>query len=504
MDVEALRRRMRPERRERFDSVWRATFYPLKRPAEPSLSSSFRSCFSREHAEVLVKHNLATPAPGPGPMKNIPFNVYEDRGGGRQRFILWTRDANDRLDSEGYEADVPLHHISSYLSAINTEAASQRDFRCGFYQIEIPKDALPFFRFPAADGSWWQLTRLPMGHSCAPELMHTLAATAAGHPLYVSPEFVECDVSVDVWIDNVRYCGVRGAVRAATRRLDATQRACAITWKEADSVDLGTRYCFLGVDWNHEAGTVAPSDKLLSRLRSFPLNTPVSAAEVESLGGRLLHASAIAGVFPGSFYFSLKWIRRVVNSLNNGARTPSSLVSVPPSVQRSLSEWVAKVGAPRAIRESSGPPRYTAFVDASTKGWGAVVVCGSSFAVKVLGASWSAEERAQHINVLEAQAFRNTVELLPEDAAGTRVSFLIDNTTVISVGHKGSCVRNEALNRAVVSALERCENLSISFSLRYIRSGDNPADVPSRVDLSSFDRSDEAAVQRALWRFFSR
>ena len=37
-----------------------------------------------------------------------------------------------------------------------------------------------------------------MGHSCAPEMMHTLVATIAGHQNYVRPELAVIDVKVDV------------------------------------------------------------------------------------------------------------------------------------------------------------------------------------------------------------------------------------------------------------------------------------------------------------------
>ena len=52
-----------------------------------------------------------------------------------------------------------------------TECASGRDFRTGFYQVEIPLDARKYFRFKTDDGHWYELTRLPMGYSCAPEIM---------------------------------------------------------------------------------------------------------------------------------------------------------------------------------------------------------------------------------------------------------------------------------------------------------------------------------------------
>ena len=114
---------------------------------------------------------------------------------------------------------MPLGHISEYLDSVLFDCASGRDFRTGFYQVEIPCDARKFFGFRSDDGQYFELTRLPMDYSCAPEIMHTLAATIAGHPDYGSDIAVH-DVRVDAWIDNIRYSGLKKEVALRTAKLD--------------------------------------------------------------------------------------------------------------------------------------------------------------------------------------------------------------------------------------------------------------------------------------------
>ncbi|KAJ9453939.1 hypothetical protein DIPPA_22969 [Diplonema papillatum] len=342
MDVDKLRARMTDSVRVRFDDTWQKTFYPDVNSVLPSLGSPSR--LEVGHAKQLEVHGIAARTLGPGPWSSVPFTVLEEKDGSlRQRFILWTLDGNRAAEAAGYEASVPLAHVSCYLGAVHEECGSTRDFRTGFYAIEIPKAVRHLFRFAADDGSWWELNRLPMGHTCAPELMHTLAAVSAGHPDFVLPEFVEGDVVVHVWVDNIRYAGSKRNVLAATERLDKTALDCSLTWKGVDSRTASRRYEFIGVDWRHDVSHVSLSSKLRKKLvttRYELRSSSLSAADIETLGGRLLHASAIAGIFPGSFWFALKFMRGVTNSLNRGKRLPSEPVLLSSCIRSSLQGWI--------------------------------------------------------------------------------------------------------------------------------------------------------------------
>ena len=302
MDVAGLRRRLDVEPRRRFDEVWKMTFSPEVGKAG---RSSGRSAFSEEHAGELASFGIARKATGPGEANNVPFTVLEEKPEGlRQRFILWTKDAN--WLEERYTAQVPLHHISRYLDQVREECGSTRDFRTGFYAIEIPEEARSFFRFQTEGGSWFELCRLPMGHVCAPGIMHTLAAAAAGDPAYVLPEWRVRGVRVDVFIDNIRYTGEAGMVLAATANLDAAAGDFCLTWKPADSFTAETKYTFLGVDFDHRESEVKVSTKICRKLQGVDMDN-VTAGQLESMGGRLMHASAVAGETPGKHWFALKF-----------------------------------------------------------------------------------------------------------------------------------------------------------------------------------------------------
>ena len=502
MDVQGLRSRLSADARERFDTVWKMTFYPVvgrrRQPPESSLSS--------EHAGLLVEHSVARVAIGPGRSGNVPFTVLEEKPEGlRQRFILWTRDAN-RWAEGLYKAKVPLRHVSGYLDSVRAECATTRDFKTGFYAIEIPEDARDLFRFRAADGLWYELCRLPMGHVCAPEIMHTLAAAAAGDPSYVSDGWAATGVDVDIFIDNIRYTGDSGAVLAATYNLDETADRCNLTWKPADSNTAAQKYTFLGVDFDHGSHEVRASEKIRRKIMECDLLS-MGAGAIESLGGRLMHASAISATSPGAFWFAMKFIRRISNSLNSGRRAPSDVVRIPRSVQRELASWSNEAVNGRLISEpfSHQEKLFTVFIDASLRGWGGVIVDDATAEVTVLGNSWGPSEQSLHINVLEALALRNTVVALPDSCNGRSVAFWIDNTSVLGVARKRMSMRCRRLNDAVVQSITFLRERQISFEMRYIVSAQNPADLPSRIEPCKIDslahmRDVQLAVQEFLTR----
>ncbi|KAJ9438485.1 hypothetical protein DIPPA_31198 [Diplonema papillatum] len=418
MDVAVLRRRMNAPTRKRFDETWSRTFYPQTFPSKTS-SPPGRSRFEAAHAFELEEHGIAERAAGPGRDMNVPFTVVEEKERKlRQRFILWTYDANRVVEADGYEAHVPLSHVSKYLHAVNRECGSTRDFSDG-------------------DGNWWQLTRLPIGHSCAPELMYTLASTTAGHPDYVDGKHaVSSEVLVHVWVDNIRYAGPRNLVLKATSYPDALAAEARITSKAADTRNAACRYEFLGVDWKHSDGTVGVSAKMQSRLQRAEESVragKMSAAEIKSLAGRLLHASAIAGVYVGEYYFALKFFR-LTNALNRGEKCLDENVVLSHGLQRALPSWMQRVQRRRIVPVAAQSPKLAVFVDASLDGWGGVLVDVDTNDMVVVGSCWNRVEKRLHINQLEAMAFERSVKAISPAYAGSTVTVIVDNTSVQGIG----------------------------------------------------------------------
>lgn len=491
MDVPAILRRMLPHVRERFQTVWELAFPAVQDVTFRAESRLPPSMAPREHLVQLCADHIVERADGPGPLRNVALETFEDKDGGRLRFLLWTADFNELLKTQGYTAHVDLQHISHYLGAVHTAVASARDLTAGFYQIAIPRHARPLYRFQDASGGWWQMTRLPMGLSVSVELCHTLTSTLAGHRDFALPEMaVPESVLVHTWIDNVRYAGSSAEVARWTSRLDIVARQLGATFKPSDNIDCQQVYDFLGVRWDHSVHKVSPGARITRKIRDFTEQVRVTGvatvSELESGAARLLHAGYISGTLAGSFYFSIKFVRRLLNKLNRGLCTLGDVVHIPDGVRRGLVEWADKVQVPRFpphtgdVRSS---PHYTLFTDASKSGWGGVLVKHASGQLQIVGESWPAVMRDQPINRLEAAAVLHCVRRFLSVLTSSVLHIVIDNTSVLGVARKGKG-KEAVMNASVVAVLTLLMQQKCAVSFRYIKSADNPSDVPSRVPLS--------------------
>ena len=135
----------------------------------------------------------------------------------------------------------------------------------------------------------------------------------------------------------------------------------------------------------------------------------------------------------------------------------------------------------RKIKEIKGPAAFTIFVDASLKGWGAVIVDMITNETFIHGEAWSSFYKGRHINELEAQALFCAVKLLPGRSVAKKVHVLVDNTTVVGVTRKQQCVKSRLLNDSIIGALQILRENHNTFSMQWVQSEDNPADLPSRI-----------------------
>ena len=123
--------------------------------------------------------------------------------------------------------------------------------------------------------------------------------------------------------------------------------------------------------------------------------------------------------------------------------------------------------------------------------------------IKILGDSWSSAEERLHINELESLALFNVLHSLPSDIRRRPVHIVVDNTTVKGVARKGACLKSAILNDAVVRSLEMLRDRECLFSIKWVKSADNPADLPSRIPLSDISGERMHELQLAVGRFLT-
>ena len=308
----------------------------------------------------------------------IPFTVVEPDGDDgiceRRRFIAWTRADNARI-RESYVPSIPLRHAAYYLHQVKQDYGIKRDLACSFYQVGIPIDSRAKFRFRSGDGHLYELTVMPMGHRCAPELMHSITAVLAGDPQYCSKEDRFPVKGADVYIDGIRFAG---DFQTASKFGEFVDRRSSFI--NARFKDHGTppqqNYIFNGVSYLHREKKVALVPKIVARLRKHSFRT-ITYDDLESAVGRMIYASGILGEPLPEYHMILKIVRRRINALNRNPDLGIKRAMLPAYVGISLTRWNKKLTSNIPVtplpHPDAVPHNHTLFTDASSKGWGAVL-----------------------------------------------------------------------------------------------------------------------------------
>ena len=438
--------------------------------------------------ELLVACNVAEPATDLSTVGLAhAFTVVEEKSDGpRRRFILDPHDLNDWLEEvAGYEAQVPLPHITAHLPYAHDEWAICEDFSTGFHQVELPLRLRHLFRFRCGDRVL-QMTRLPMGLRTAPELFHTLAATLAGDRLFCVPAWRSpLGVHVDTWIDNVRFSGKRQKVDLADAEFQSRCTAVSATLNAGDR-SAGRDYVFCGV--KYADGTVAVAAKTHGRVAAVAdkvARDALTIRELEILFGRLWFASAILGVEARNYWFAIKMARRRLADVNGGRRKLDGPAELMAAASAELSAWVAKIAA-NAPRAPPPPPTspeepkrsFTLFTDATLVGWGAVLIDDATQQPRIAGGRW--RDPPSSIGPAETRAVALGLEAFARHLAGNHAHLRVDNTSAIAAINR-RIATSGAVNAELNNVFARLNG--VTYDVSYVKSADNLADGPSRGDM---------------------
>jgi hypothetical protein len=420
----------------------------------------------------------------------LPFSVVEEKTDEhgqpylRRRPIAWPKSANGRMEFAGYDPSVDLRYFSHYRPAVRHEAATLRDLTAGFFQVECPQYARAQFRFRDATGRLYEMCRLPMGHTGAPEIMQTLTSVVAGDPTFcrTAESFAFTSPgSIAVWIDGIRFTGAMADVKAAAKFVDIRAKRFGVTFKATESKDAVLEYEFIGVNWNHKDHTVALSAKNMRRLQVDPAKC--SMAELERFTSRLIWASSVHAVPLGCFYFNTKLVRRRLHRWEAAGCPEDMATDLPPSTLQGLVRWRQWVTGHTLVPAHKYAVAAVLFTDASLRGWGAVLEIDG--VVSIAGGQWSDRQQCKSgdISALEGEAVQLAVETFADTLrrAPTNVLHLVVDNTSVEAALKRGTGRAERVNTHVVTAVMRLRELkSWKVYAQYIKSRLNPADPCSR------------------------
>jgi hypothetical protein len=374
------------------------------------------------------------------------------------------------------------------------------DLAASFYQVELPEKTRPFFSFLDEGGGVWQLTRLPMGLCVSPEIMNIITGALAGHPRYVFP-WAQFSSSVGlsappcVHIDNIRAVGSQDTLFEFARRLGERARHVGATFNVERHNSPENEYVFCGILYNHEKKTVCVKPTKLEKIRIQAAKLEkLTNKEFEQLMGRLLFCGEVLALPMSSYYFQLKWWRRRLARLCRGIGSWEEVAAPPPSVLKGFKDWSMAVlkNCPRVPKKNLVDVSFVLFTDATLKGYGGVLVCVETGHVDGYGGKWKVPPH--NIADAEMAAVQEAILRFEHILRGRGVLICVDNTSVLHVLEKRRSTVTSLT--VIVKAIERTmrEN-QISFEVRWVPSGLNPADGPSRSQPINFLKAKERANQ---------
>ncbi|KDQ18961.1 hypothetical protein BOTBODRAFT_91579, partial [Botryobasidium botryosum FD-172 SS1] len=259
--------------------------------------------------------------------------------------------------------------------------------------------------------------------------------------------------------------------------IDRISEQLGIPWEPSKDIPFSSEPPFIGFAWNIESQTVSippgKCQKYRDAIIKWEAKSTHNLEEVRQLYGRLLHASLVLPA--GRAY--LTGLEAMLGTFNDRPFMPRH---PPRHVAGDLAWWKSALNAPNPSRPIPGPrsvddPR--AFSDASS-GTGLGIVIGDRWRAWLLIPGWKRDGR--DIGWAEALAFEllvlTIIELRPRHAC---FKVFGDNRGVVEGWWKGRS-KNQPTNLVFRRLHDTLGSRGLSCITRYVASGDNPADGPSR------------------------
>ncbi|KAK7196492.1 hypothetical protein NESM_000586700 [Novymonas esmeraldas] len=377
MSLDEVKRRMEPKVAKRLEQLFQHLYVKATATLPPTNEAA--ALLSAEDVKALAAAELIRACkPASDPDTVLAFTAVENGPAEtlRRRFHAWPRGSNENAINSGYEPHVPLHHISTYLPAVNAPFGCVETFETIFDQLLLPKDLQERFVFTDARGQKWCTTRLPLGHTVSMEIIQICISTLCGHPSYTLPQYaVPNTVRVDVWVHTARFYGPEKDVTAARERMRAACEACGVTPTKAPGGGSSTSCCydFLGVHFDHAAKEVSVAAELVARTEKARHN--ISTRDLERQYTQMLFCSSIQGVAASAYYSVLREVCTRLAALQSKPKLLHSPTRLPQEAMTQMQKWYAAIvrNRPRNV-ETPTLASMTLFVELEEESWKAVLV----------------------------------------------------------------------------------------------------------------------------------
>lgn len=414
----------------------------------------------------LLAAGIIEPAIGPS-KAFVRLAFVEEVAKKRRRVLFEPRDLNNALKAPGSTLPVcgvklPTIKDISELTKVSDEIEFI-DFKSFYYQIEIDQKVRKYYRLCINDGLY-ELCVLPQGGSHSVGVAQVLATTATKIALAKRP-----DLPTLVYIDNI-FVG-RSWTKGDQRKEFFFESQPFVVGTHG----LGTTVSILGtvVDSVKKTMDAGPSSKnLANKLR---LELP----DGEVTFRRVLQIFGVCGFITRALHipwcsFPLSILSKTCIQLSENPLRLNSKRSLSEQELKSLAQMLEFIldREPSSVRDSD--PELVLATDASDWGWG-VVIMGDREEIVECG-EWNEFERNLSINTRELEAiFRGIVTAKVRFGSISSLAIFTDSTVSLFALRKGHSIAS-VLNQR----LQKIFGTDLALHIRWLESGINPADGPSR------------------------
>lgn len=229
-----------------------------------------------------------------------------------------------------------------------------------------------------------------------------------------------------------------------------------INWKKSQ-LNPSRTLVYLGVLWDGEAHTVAPSlpniNKAITLTSAVLSKGLLTKKRYEKLLGTLNFVAPF--VYQGKYH-----LRQVILKAPKFKKEKSFTLS--PTLHQELLWWTNKQNLLASTPISTPPPQLTIWSDASTTGWG-----GATSQGKTAWGSWPPEEHHLHINALECMAVLRCLQRF-NPPLNSSILIRSDNSVVVSLINKQGSNKSNTLNQMLLHILSLCTLKNWSLQARHI------------------------------------
>ena len=234
------------------------------------------------------------------------------------------------------------------------------------------------------------------------------------------------------------------------------------------------RLVHLGIEWNFATCIVRPPMEKVTKLRhTIALVLKEKKARLptlESLRGQLCALEKVVPYGRINFRFFQALVTRALKKGRN-----ARWLHLTPEALEDLWWWVHEDNMRRGAPFRPPSPEVIVTSDASTHGWGA------SFEGQTLAGRWRDIHSNRHINWLEMEAVRLTIERQARVWKGKAVRFLIDNRTTVAYIMKQGGTSSAEMTALTRRLLQLTNRLDIHLDAHHLAGEKNVvADLLSR------------------------